>query len=1423
MLLRALVACLVVGALVGCAEEREAINRVQANALAKTFFVGADISSPDDDPEFYMRTTVIDVSSGSNAGGLFTHSDSQPSVRIRWEITEDVLLARLTYELIDGSDGKGTRRVPDGQIVAAYAIDKHFDIQHDYNPATGEELNVIVENDVDKPWYQRTYMRVDWSRNMITSAYELDAMSQLSIYYAVDWEPVAYYVNDPKHPDAPVFDTDRGYFDVTNKVWAKPATYEDPDWGTTPVCWDFGFMPIYSCNPSEVTLRQAYLKVEERDYEPLLYDGTQMDMFGYFTVDRFGYDRRYGVTDDQWRRFAARWNIWNENHADPPIACNTPDTTPVGADPNRDDDGDGTEDECADVGGGSRCNVVSGECTMPFRERTVRTIPWHVNADHPTDLLGSSEEALKSWNDAMRVAVVAARVAECRRTGGSNCESEHGWQEPWADDFVPPVGDGAGEVPDIFVMCHNPVSADDHEACGPEGTSPRLGDIRYNIMTVVNDYELQAPWGIMMDVWDPLTGEVVAGSVTLWAATLDRAAATLTDLLGLLNGTIDAGDYIDGEDISDWVETNRAVKDGDAFGKAMSAEEIASRYAAFDMDKVVSPHLHGLTEKHNVHPRIRRHFRAQSLVDNGRLGPGNAVLQQRIERLRGSNIEAQMLTPDVVQMSGFDPTGPVNDEVVTRATPFGRMSPAGRKNRKRDARMGQVARHSCRYEGPDPDNLLGLAKTVNNLFPPPDADDPAAAQEHRQMVYDWVRNAFNRGVMAHELGHSMGLRHNFAASWDALNYANEYWQLRTSDGSVSEDCPDGNQDGAGCVGPRWRDPLTDAETDGNINMYATTSVMDYPGDQSQDIILPGKYDRAALRFAYAGTVDVWDGVSLDGSGSEQDEAFRLAALSLNPGLTGVYFFPQPDFSFEFIHYSRWQETFRLINDCAPDDESPLGTSCRGRTLDIVDYRDMEDWIDDPDYADYDFFFYPRTKEIDGGRVRRGYLFSSDEFADAGNVPAFTSDFGADAYEQTRFLESLYENRYVLDAFRRNRVTFNSQDVVWRIQGRYLDAIQAIAKTFAFGALLDGDPQNPTAEFLQDGNYGPLVIAGTMALDMFARQLTRPEPGYYCPWDACGTVVPYGMESELYVADAIALPDLYLYDYQVLLGDGRYLHNDFDYSQGYWWGDYQKQVGTYYDKIWATYYLAEAFDYFISSAKEDFTDSRYKNVNFATVFPDQVRRLYNALLTNDYDTYAPWVVPPTNPDDTPVGSIAYPEWHNAADVGQAPVNGLLADPNYSWNEQIYAMVWGSIFFPTNWSYEFIHDARITLTLADTPWPDAEIYAFYNPATGLTYRAHNTGTEDILGFTRMRSAGARMLEWANRLVTVAYQVQRDMMGEPILDQYGTPMLVLVNGQPVLDTSNPGADLVLARYVDTIDQMRQLVELFSLPLDDGSLPQP
>ncbi len=111
----------------------------------------------------------------------------------------------------------------------------------------------------------------------------------------------------------------------------------------------------------------------------------------------------------------------------------------------------------------------------------------------------------------------------------------------------------------------------------------------------------------------------------------------------------------------------------------------------------------------------------------------------------------------------------------------------------------------------------------------------------------------------------------------------------------------------------------------------------------------------------------------------------------------------------------------MLGQCAADssDGNIFGQKCNGAPMDIVDYRDMQDFAPDPDDRVVRFGITPHAVDAQG-RVRRGYLFSSDEYADTGNVPSFTYDAGADAYEQIRFLEAAYENRYILDSFRRNR-------------------------------------------------------------------------------------------------------------------------------------------------------------------------------------------------------------------------------------------------------------------------------------------------------------------------------------------------------------------------------------------------------------------
>src|SRR5205814_7108001 len=125
-------------------------------------------------------------------------------------------------------------------------------------------------------------------------------------------------------------------------------------------------------------------------------------------------------------------------------------------------------------------------------------------------------------------------------------------------------------------------------------------------------------------------------------------------------------------------------------------------------------------------------------------------------------------------------------------------------------------------------------------------------------------------VTLHEVGHNVGLRHNFRASYDALNYHPKYWELRSAGASSSQRFAGYNPTtsralttsfkGDGCttgrLHPRYVDcpggAVSVEEAQGGIQEYQYSSVMDYGAEFNSDIMGLGHYDKAAMKFAYAG-------------------------------------------------------------------------------------------------------------------------------------------------------------------------------------------------------------------------------------------------------------------------------------------------------------------------------------------------------------------------------------------------------------------------------------------------------------------------------------------------------------------------------------------------------------------------------------------
>ena len=606
----------------------------------------------------------------------------------------------------------------------------------------------------------------------------------------------------------------------------------------------------------------------------------------------------------------------------------------------------------------------------------------------------------------------------------------------------------------------------------------------------------------------------------------------------------------------------------------------------------------------------------------------------------------------------------------------------------------------------------------------------------------------------------MGLRHNFAGSVDSLNYHPQYWQLRTRNNAekACKDVTTPNTAGTKCVGPRWMDPVTDDEVNGLVWKWGSSTVMDYPGDQTQDMNDIGSYDKAYMRFMYGEVVDV-DRDAVDGT--NKGKAY-VGVLDGFGGIGGQ--------TVGGVHYSNYNDAYKILGTCdAGDGKNALTAKCTGFDLAYVPTRDMET-VDKygasvtairPDLVAN----FARTKDKnlfgDGKkRIRHPYMFGSDEYADFGNLPIFRFDAGADSYEQMQFLISTYENRYIFDNFRRDRVTFNSASVMSRVSDRYFDKIQGFVKSFA---LLLGFAQSPGSATADPGDLMPLALASSDAMAMFSRVLTRPEPGGY-QIAAVAPGQPMAFGTGLDINGQINNPKG---DFMVRLGsgEGRYIHNDYDYTQGYWWGSYQKFAGTSYEKLYAAYYLYEGYNHFISNSKEDYIDGRYKNLNFSSLYPNQVRRLFANIMAGDPMTLGPYIADPAGGlSKDGFASVRYLPWEKYDTTDPTtialdyPKNAVVLDPLIGWEQQYQLMFIVGWFGATNLTNENISQMRIWSPNAKeaVSIPVSDQIRFRDPSSGIVYAAKNFGTETVNSRRAVvqKTIGARMIQYANELAAQAY---------------------------------------------------------------------
>ncbi len=1294
----------------GCTQERAPRSFVQPNVIKKADLAGT----------WYYLQTVTDAPPTHSA--MFIGLSSE-LMKIKFDVQENMIFARRAYEHVKGTEDAYQQDPAKyaGMPIAAWPIASQFDIIRDYNSTTGEETNRIIES-TERPWNEREFIRVNWSDSQIVDAQGLG----LNFFFeeGLRVQNASYWESDPTKPDAlhmeradetdPEFAKDEAnYLDITNK-WV--LTPEMKNFCFSDGCFSFPVCLINDlndCASSIVKVKHAFAKISPKhDYEPRKWDGKQMDMFGIWDVglNRLTYNRQYGVTNSGFKRHAARFNLWEKSYQE------------------------------------------DGKTPIAFADRTQRTIPYYAESSlepFPPELFSIGKDIISQWNEAVKVAV---------------------------KDVT-----GKPAAKEVFVWCHNPVKlvADsmgeaDPEACKgnlkPERDAKgqlvkddngnpiyraRQGDPRRSTIFWVNQQQNGGPLGYGPPLFDIETGETISGQAYIYGGAVDSYSARSRDLVLLVSGKLNSDDFVNGVNVKEWVDANLyGKKEQPTFNQT----DVSDRAKAMDFGWAKDLAPEARLDKSNLKNFIESlKVRRQAIFNTGRFGTGSVadMAQIRRDRLRGTPLEALMINSDVFSMSG-DPTADWNslsEEEKLRVSPL--RSYAVRKAEKE--RLDKMTALGVDFADFADE---GIAQAAIKM-----AQDPNIQDMDPEAIRQAIRREVFLGVTLHEVGHNMGLRHNFRASFDAINYFPEYWELRSAganeamngrfagvnNGSVQAKAYGGRDPNAankGCVkgqlSPRYVDcpggATSAAEVEGAVRQYQYSSIMDYGAEFNSDFQGLGHYDKAAMKFSYAGQgyVEVFTKAKpIDLKNFNDQISHKWASLLYFQGAFG---FPGAIDVFggniKGIHYTTYPSLF--------EDNDP------------ANLQEREDVPFDETQNIEDLF------RLDvQGRPVVPYYFCSDEFV--GNLTCQRFDSGADAYEQATDLISRYENFYLLNNFKRDRYPFRtSWGYYSRIAGRYLDMLREQMTWYTLlRADFEGDVDANFFDSEQD--WGNFTVAVSEGFDLLGRIITMPDVTKYEKVLAGGNSdapITYYKKAGYNAQNTVSVGIL----------DGKYTDTAWDQDGcGYYWADEcQTRIGYFIDKTIALDVLSQSQAYF--TGRDTSTDVRRYAIGYYTAFKSQVSEKLGALLGGDFTSLAPYI----ENDATP--SKAVLKKKSWALSTPTPGGATPIDPAGGFTLQLYAGLYAMASFPGTYDNDFIETTKVFIVgNGEAPVKDAllikdngqvgdlattnpselvgnggakEWFVWTDPTTGKTYAARSFPTRSITlssGTRTMRvDTGVRVLE-------------------------------------------------------------------------------
>jgi hypothetical protein len=590
-------------------------------------------------------------------------------------------------------------------------------------------------------------------------------------------------------------------------------------------------------------------------------------------------------------------------------------------------------------------------------------------------------------------------------------------------------------------------------------------------------------------------------------------------------------------------------------------------------------------------------------------------------------------------------------------------------------------------------------------------------------------NAFI-GTQLHEVGHTVGLRHNFGSSMDALNYHDGFWKLKRdlANGNIQDNDAFGAPDTDGVtVTPNGTvhisDPaLAQQYTDTPDAKYVSSaemrlgSIMDYTGDMTGRFAGLGKYDKAAINFAYGEHVQQWaDDVEL-------------------PNL---------------LWYDEWVSDYAdlpyVYGDSSVSSQDPQALA------DGVEIMlNKREWVPISKAIEQKRDgIIANSQQWEGGQLDSSnqpyidravpYEFCSDDYSDS-QLGCDVFDWGGNhtevvnhAFNQYRFFQPFW------------RYMGQKNDRLFSTYGNYIGRLQ---RTFAMASR--PFRYYSIYQWYDLGSYtDDLQKASIDALNFYAEVMATPQPNRYCKWDSASADVQSAnipIENWYYDLDGKYVPNNWLSSdtncsdfVDIKRGEGQFY--GFDFTNEYHYRI--RRVGTYIDKSLATQALFDiSANYAFSSF---FTDARATNISFWTLFEKELHTYLSGVILGDYSGFSgrhnvqKGYEPPKVVDVKTFGTnIANP---------QSETRRIYT--TISFNHKFSTLV-GGMLTNSGWqdrSLNFSNYVKVAVTNDELqPFPDAtEVAEMVHPISNQIYQAPQTNDGKSISYELVQHANMLRSKW------------------------------------------------------------------------------